>query len=84
MHIGCRESIPKGCEPMYPYPPIYPQPFDCCGPCRPPKIDSTCPWDLAPANMTATVLGIDNCGGIIIRLTRGCEAPCRKPARHCR
>ena len=39
------------------------------------ETNAFCP---APANMTATVLGIDNCGGIIIRLTRGCEAPCRK------
>lgn len=68
---------------MFGYPPIYPQPFDCHRPCRPPRPEFDCPWDLTPAGMTATVLGVDNCGGVIIRLTRSCDAPCDKP-RRCR
>ena len=68
---------------MYPYPPIYPQPFDCRRPCRSKRPDFDCPWDLTPAGMTATVLGIDSCGGVIIRLTRY-EPACDRPHRPCR
>lgn len=57
------------------YPPFYPQPFDCKQPGRPPRPEPNCPWDLSPAGMNATVLGIDCNGGVIIRLTR-CEQPC--------
>lgn len=58
---------------MFNCPPFYPQqPFDCRRPCncRPNRPDFDCPWDLSPANLTANVLGVDSCGGIIIRLSR--------------
>ena len=76
------------------YPPYYPQPYDCkrpCDwkhPCRPPRPDLDCPWDLTPAGMNATVLGIDCTGGVIIRLTRCDPAPnprpCDQRPRPCR
>jgi len=70
------------------YPPYYPQPYDCKRPCRPPHMEHDCPWDLTPAGMNATVLGIDCTGGVIIRLTR-CDAmpdprPCGHRPRPCR
>lgn len=70
---------------MYPYPPIYPQPFDCRAP-HPNRPAPPCPWDLSPAGMCATVLGIDACGGVIVRLTREPD-PCdrdRRDRRPCR
>ncbi len=69
---------------MYSYPPIYPE-FDCRRPCRPPRPDCEWAWDLCPTNVTATVLGVDSCGGIIVRIQRpaGCNRPCDRPEKPC-
>lgn len=70
---------------MHPYPPIFPEPFDCHRPCRPQRPECEWPCELCPANVTACVLGMDSCGGIIIRIQRQqfCNSPCDRPQKPC-
>lgn len=65
---------------MYPYPPIYPEPFDCRRPGGAQRHSCGCDWDLTPANVSAQVLGMDSSGAIILRIQR--QSPCR-PEKPC-